>query len=208
MADFVLVHGLGRGPLAWLLLAWRLRRAGHRPHFYCYFAALEKFDPCAARLLRFIERKCGDKPYAVVGHSLGTVLLRTVLPQLDHQPLSITFLAPPVVACRFALWMKNRWLFRLLTGDMGQRLGDAAFMTNLPVPAGSVVFAGEGGPRWRYWPCGAEPNDGIVMVSETLLPGASHRTLPTIHTFIMNRPEVAEAVLLRHNQPVQAGKKT
>lgn len=195
MTDFILVHGLGRGPMAWLLLAWRLRRAGHRPHLYYYVAALEKFDPCAARLQRFIARKCGNLPYAVVGHSLGTVLLRTVLPRLERPPVSITFLAPPVVACRFARWMNHRWLFRLLTGEMGQKLGDAAFMAGLPVPANCAVFAGNGGPRWRHWPCGAEPNDGILMVSETQLPGAEYHTLPAIHTFIMNRPEVAEAVI-------------
>lgn len=195
MADFILVHGLGRGPLAWLLLAWRLRRAGHRPHLYWYIAAIEGFDPCAARLQRFIARKSGGRPYAVVGHSLGTVLLRTVLPRLERPPVSITFLAPPMVACRFARWMKHRWLFRLLTSEMGQKLGDAAFMAGLPVPTGCTVFAGNGGPRWNNWPCGAEPNDGILMVSETRLPNAPHHTLPAIHTFIMNRPEVAAAVL-------------
>lgn len=201
MADFVLVHGLGRGPLAWLLLAWRLRRAGHRPHLYYYFAAVEKFEPCAVRLQRFIQHKCGDRPYAVVGHSLGTVLLRTVLPRLERPPVSITFLAPPVVSCRFALWMKDRWLFRLLTGEMGQKLGDAAFMAGLPVPAGCAVFAGNGGPRWHKWPCGEEPNDGILMISETQLPDAPHNVLPAIHTFIMNRREVAEDILARHKIP-------
>ncbi len=195
MADFVLVHGLGRGPLAWLLLAWRLRRAGHHPHLYYYVAAVERFDPCAARLQKFIARTCGDRPYAVVGHSLGTVLLRAVLPRLERQPVAITFLAPPVVACRFALSMKNRRLFRLLTGEMGQKLGDTAFMASLPVPSGCTVFAGNGGPRSHNWPCGVEPNDGVLMVSETLLPSATHLTLPAIHTFIMNRPEVTDAVL-------------
>lgn len=194
-SPIILVHGMGRGPLSLALLAWRLHRAGYRPHFFYYLATFEKFDACAGRLARFIAQRTAGQDYAFVGHSLGTVLLRAALAQLPVAPQASFFIAPPTVACQFARRLKNFRLFRWLTQEMGQRLADPAFMGSLPIPPNCHIFAGDAGPRWSWWPCGDAPNDGILTIAETRLPNVPHTVVAAQHTFIMNRPEIAAAIV-------------
>jgi hypothetical protein len=79
---------------------------------------------------------------------------------------------------------------------MGQSLADADFMNALPLPtAPTMVYAGTGGPRGRWSPFAGKPNDGVLAVTETQLPGALTRLVPAIHTFIMNSRVVAEDIV-------------
>ncbi|MBZ0143382.1 MAG: hypothetical protein K8F56_07365, partial [Rhodocyclaceae bacterium] len=54
---------------------------------------------------------------------------------------------------------------------------------------------GTGGPRGRLALFGDAPNDGVLALDETRLPGIPLRTLPSLHTFIMNSREVAGDIL-------------
>jgi alpha-beta hydrolase superfamily lysophospholipase len=148
-----LIHGMGRNPLSLLRLGLRLRRGGMRPHYFAYYATFESFDACVARLQKTICRISPTEPYILVGHSLGTVLCRAVLPKLSHPPQACYFLAPPTVACRWAQRLASRRFYRWLTRDMGRKLADAAFMAQLPIPTmPTLVFAGTRGCHWRGWP--------------------------------------------------------
>jgi hypothetical protein len=192
----ILIHGMGRTPLAMLVLAARLRAAGIRPHLFGYSVTFERWDKCMGRLERFINRRTRSQDYIVIGHSLGSVLTRAVLPSLIHQPQACFFLAPPARVCRAARNFAHRRIPRLLMGDMGQVLARDDFMDSLPVPGvPTVVYAGTGGPRGRYSPFGSEPNDGVLMVRETMLPGVPVQTVPLIHTFIMNSRVVTRDIL-------------
>ena len=57
------------------------------------------------------------------------------------------------------------------------------------------MVAGTRGPRAAWLPFGGELNDGIVRVAETRLEGASQVLVHGAHTFLMNRRDVARAVL-------------
>ena len=97
--DVVLIHGMGRTPLSMLRLRRRLRRAGHRVALFGYSPTFETLQGATARLLKLIERRVDTGHYALVGHSLGTVIIRMALGQLQHQPpAACCFLAPPMVA--------------------------------------------------------------------------------------------------------------
>ena len=75
---------------------------------------------------------------------------------------------------------------------MGQRLASPDFMEALPVPlVPTRIYAGTGGPRGRLALFGDAPNDGVLGLEETRLPGIPLRTVPSLHTFIMNSREVA-----------------
>src|SRR5262245_13712616 len=98
----ILIHGMGRSPLSMLYMGSRLKKAGVQPHQFGYFAGFTNFDACEKRLHTFIEKHVRDEPYILIGHSLGSVLIRSVLPKLKRQPFHCFFLAPPVAACRAA----------------------------------------------------------------------------------------------------------
>ena len=192
----ILVHGLGRMALSMRPLAKQLKLAGIQPHSFSYVAAFEDIDHCTQRLQRFIEQESGGEPYILIGHSLGTVLLRLVASQLDHQPNACFFLAPPTVACRAAKYFAKNPLFRIAAGEMGQLLSNDKFMSTLPVPhAPTTMYVGTAGPRGRWLPFKNEKNDGILAVSETIYPTARVEYVPALHTFIMRSKPVIKGIL-------------
>lgn len=192
----ILIHGMGRTPLAMLVLAARLRAAGFRPALFGYSVTFEGWEACVGRLEKFIARHAAEGDFIMVGHSLGSVLTRAILPRLPRPPLACFFLAPPTVACAAAQRLAPRGFYRLLTGEMGQLLADKAFMAALPLPnVPTKIYAGTGGPTGRYSPFGIEPNDGVLALSETLLADIPVEQIPAIHTFIMNGKEVADDIV-------------
>lgn len=192
----ILVHGMGRTPASMLLLSRRLRAAGITTHLFAYSAAFERWQSCLERLRKFIVQRAGDERFIMVGHSLGCVLTRGVLPQLEHAPEMAFLLAPPTRASSYAIKLSRWRLFRLLTGEMGQLLASQEFMDSLPLPSIPLhVYAGIKGPRASWMPFGDEPNDGILSVGEVQLGTLPLHLLPTIHTVIMNSRQVARDIV-------------
>jgi len=186
----ILIHGMGRTPLSLLLLAKRLRRHGFSVHLFGY-STLQSFNTCVARLAARVRALDTQKPFVLVGHSLGCVLIRAVLSRLEPIcPVACFFLAPPSRVTRAARFFAKNSLYRLLTRDSGQLLADEAFMESLPKPAVPIrirIYAGTAGFRGRFSPFEHEANDGILAVSETPLDADDDVIhVPAIHTFIMN----------------------
>src|SRR5512143_913766 len=191
--DLVLIHGMGRTPLSMLRLRRRLRRAGHHPILFGYSPTFETLQGATTRLVDLIARRVDAERYALVGHSLGTVLIRTALDQLDdHMPAACFFLAPPMLACKAAKFFSRFWPYQAATGEMGRLLAVDEFMRGLPMPPTFVrIYAGTGGPRAAWLPFGMEENDGILSVSEATGDyGATAIRVRSLHTFIMNSAQV------------------
>ena len=149
--DAILIHGLGRTPLALSLLAARLLKANIRPLLFGYSVTFESMDGCVQRLARFIRRRVGENEYIMIGHSMGTVLTRTTVPHLTHKPVACFLLTPPTQACRAARhFAPKRWV-KLLGGEMAQLLADQHFMESIPpLDVPTKIYAGTAGPRGRY----------------------------------------------------------
>jgi hypothetical protein len=186
------------------LLAKRLRASGIEPRLFGYCAAFESWDGCRARLRRFIEARMRDGNFLVIGHSLGCVLLRAVIAELEIKPTACFFMAPPSCACKAARRLSRSPPYRLLTGEMGQLLADAEFMRSLPTPeVPTLIYAGSGGPKGRWSPFGEELNDGILAVSETLIGDVPVQIVPAIHTLIMNSTSVTRHIVASAISPTR-----
>jgi hypothetical protein len=194
--DAILIHGLGRTPLAFSILAARLWKSNFRPLFFGYSVTFERMEGCSQRLERLIQRRVGSREYIIIGHSLGTVITRTTVPRLTHKPLACFLLTPPTQACKAARHFAPRRWVKLLGGEMAQLLADQHFMESIPpldVPA--KIYAGTAGPRGRYSPFREEPNDSVLTVNETMLPSIPHETFPVLHTFIMNSKPITQDIV-------------
>jgi pimeloyl-ACP methyl ester carboxylesterase len=194
-----LIHGMGRTSVSLALLAARLRRAGHTTSSYGYLVTRDPLDVIADRFVEHIERSGGvDVDFAVVGHSLGTIITRMALPRLPGLR-RLVMLAPPNQPPALARLLAENPVFRALTRDAGRRLADAAgFYPTLPVPqVPTLIVAGTAGPRFARSPWQGGHNDGIVGVDETRLDGpqTAHVTVDAIHTLLMNSAEVTGLVL-------------
>jgi hypothetical protein len=193
----ILIHGMGRTPLSQLLLARRLRRNGFAVHLFGY-STLQSFGTCVARLTSRVRALDTRKPFVLVGHSLGCVLIRAALPMLEPvRPAACFFLAPPSKVTKAARFFAKNRLYRLLARDCGRLLADEAFMASLPKPAVPVrVYAGTAGCRGRFSPFKQEANDGILAISETPLNADDDVVrVPTIHTLIMNSVIVSRDIV-------------
>ena len=194
--DIILIHGMARTRASLLLLSLRLRRAGHRVHFLDYVPAFESLEHASSRLANLVARNIQPRPYAVVTHSLGSVIVRHALPRLaDHPPRAAYFLAPPMIACRAAKFFLRFRLYRMVTREMGALLAQDEFMDRLPLPRKTRIYVGTAGPRLRWLPFGHEVNDGILLASEAVGDGrAQVRMVRSSHTMIMNRRVVADDI--------------
>ena len=181
-----------------LRLRRRLRRAGHHPILFGYSPTFETLQGATARLVKLIERRVDTTHYALVGHSLGTVIIRSVLGQLENRaPSACIFLAPPILACKAARFFSRFWPYQWLMGEMGQLLAQDAFMQGLPMPAVPTrIYAGVAGPRTAWLPFGMETNDGILSLSEATAGFAAQVVqVPALHTFIMNSAQVRDDMI-------------
>lgn len=190
----LLLHGMGRTPASMWLLAHRLRGFGIHTNLFGYttFAA---FDAVVDRLVKRVQALPPEQHFILVGHSLGSVLIRAALPLLQSTPAGCFFVASPTCACRAARFFSRSSAFRMITRDMGRVLASTEFMGALPVPAGPLrIYAGTGGLRGRFSPFGREANDGILAISETALGSEPVVTVPSVHTFIMNSKVIARDI--------------
>jgi pimeloyl-ACP methyl ester carboxylesterase len=195
----LLIHGLARTPLSLLGLARDLRRAGHRTELVAYSGALESYRSIVARVRRRLEAAAqGDGAYAVVGHSLGGLIVRAALDQWPgNQPLPrhLIMLGTPSQVPRLARRFHRWWPYRLVNGQCGQLLAEPSFFAQLPRPAvPTTVIAGTQSLPPRLSLFGDVPNDGVVAVEETRLAAGGLIEVSASHTFMMNNREVRAAV--------------
>jgi hypothetical protein len=195
--NLLLVHGLWRTPLSLLLLIRQLRGWGYRTEQYGYAAVAQGYDAIVTRLIARLERLADAGPYAVIGHSMGGVLLRSALSHVTGpQPQHLIMLGTPNRPPRLARVLGVRWVYRRIMGECGVNLSSSLFYSGLPVPrVPYTIVAGTAGPRGRWSPFGEEPNDGIVAVSETRIYDDDMLVLlPVTHTFMMNSARVHDVV--------------
>lgn len=195
----LLVHGMGRTALSLYRLARHLRGDGHDARLLGYVAAIESFSDIVGRIhARLAELAELRQPYAVVGHSLGGLLVRAALGRADFErpPAHLIMLGtpnrPPRLARRFGAVRLYRWV----NGECGQVLAQPHFFEQLrPPPVPYTIIAGTKGWSRPAGPFADEANDGVVAVSETLVKSSDTPVLiPVRHTFMMNDPRVRAVI--------------
>lgn len=198
--QILFVHGMGRSPLSALPLLRACRAAGFGTATFSYFTAAQDFESIRSRLTGRLAELARQGPYAVIGHSLGGVLLRAALAELpagSALPHHVFLLGSPVQSPRLARRLQGQWLYRQLTGDCGQLLASPERMRLVaPAPAPSTCIIGTRGVQGRHSPFGQEANDGVVAATEVHAPWVEASIeLPVIHTLLPASRRVTGLVL-------------
>lgn len=192
----VLLHGLGRGPLAMKRLELDLRKAGYEVYNVGYPSQSRDIASLSESALSpYLSSTATHRRVHVVTHSLGGILVRQYL-KTHGTPDNlgrIVMLAPPnqgsEIVDRLRSWRTYRWL----NGPAGLQLGtDADSIPNMlgPLPNGVEVGVIAGDFSWNPLMSSAiaGPNDGKVSVARSHVAGESdHVTVRTSHTWIMWR---------------------
>ena len=199
-----LIHGMGRTTASLWPVARRLRAEGFSTHSFGYAVSQERLESISSRWIQALEdglrqdENEGDyvSNYAVIGHSLGNVITRFAWPKIKKKPSKLIMLAPPNQSPLMARRLKDNPLYRLMTQDAGQKLASDAFYRNLPRPDVPIlVISGHGGRHAKGSVFRGKKNDMLVAEHETFLEGAQSLRLDTVHTFVMWKKEVLDAII-------------
>jgi pimeloyl-ACP methyl ester carboxylesterase len=206
------VHGMGRSPISGLPMRIKLGQHGYGFESFHYLVSMENFASARDRLIAKLGQMARMGNYAVVGHSLGGVLLRAALAELPAhvgKPACLFLLGSPTAPSRLAKLLGERFLYRLLTGDCGQLLGSEERMAQIPA-AGipTIAILGNRGLNGPWTPFGDEENDSIVAASESRADWAQEVIkVPVVHALQPSSWMVADIIVGKLEQmraPAQA----
>lgn len=178
----VLVPGLWMPALVMWPLQRRLARAGFAVTRFGYPSLRERLDANARALAQRVATLGAAR---LVGHSLGGLVVLAALPLLRGRVDRAVLMGSPTAACHCANFAQRTRALRRL---VGRSLPDW-LAAPVAVPAGVEVGVIAGSAPWgigRLIPGLPRPNDGVVGVAETQLPGASDVVrLPVSHSHML-----------------------
>jgi pimeloyl-ACP methyl ester carboxylesterase len=189
----ILVHGLWMMGSEMSLLKRRLRVHGFDVHQFRYRMLTKSLDHNCEQLRSFVTNHAHGKVH-IIGHSLGGVLaLQTLRAHPDLPVDSVICLGSPLLDSA-----AGRRVGQLSAGRMilGKTLPEAVFempLENWSGPQKVGVIAGNRGfGLGKVVGSLPKPNDGVVALAETCLPGIDdHLELPVGHSGLILSAEVA-----------------
>lgn len=194
-ATVILVHGLWMTGVEMSLLKHRLRNDGFHVVQFRYRMLARSLDHNCERLRKLIEQH-KDKQLHLLGHSLGGVLALQTLQRYPDLPIDkVVCLGSPLLDSS-----AGRRLVRFPPGRamLGKTLPEAVFEQPLESWSGLQVVGVIAGTRalglGRLITTLPRPNDGMVTLAETCLPGIhDHLEINVGHTaLVLSKPVAAQ----------------
>lgn len=193
----VILPGLWLPYWAMFILRRRIERAGYEAHVFRYHSVLHPLEQNAARLNVFLKDIDADVIH-LVSQSLGGIVIRAMFQYFPEQkPGRIVTFVPPHMGAytgwfysRVALgrWLLGKGIMQLVRG------GTRSWKT--PLREIGVIAGDKRLGLGLLAPGLPKPNDGVVAVTETMLPGiADHIVLLVGHTPSIWSKAVAEKTI-------------
>ena len=188
----VLVHGLWMNRFVMSWIAHHLARHGYATRLFGYPSFARALDANAESLSRFL-RGLATPDLHLVGHSLGGVTaLACLAARPEPRVRRVVLLGAPVRGSAAGVELASHRIGRRLLGRSAGLWGVSAVNEAPPAVEVGVIAGtrrlGLGALFTRF----REPNDGVVTVAETELPGARDAiTVPVGHSVMLISPTVA-----------------
>jgi hypothetical protein len=204
----ILLHGLIRTSRSLRRMAAALQAHGWETVIdFRYASTRATMAKHAAGLRSVVRGLPAETRLSFVGHSMGNIVLRHAIGDWQRRPSQrhvlermdrVVMLAPPNQGSAIARTLAWTGLFQWVTGRAGLQLGRrwSHLEADLGIPpCPFAIIAGDvSAGRWN--PLVPSPNDLIVSVQETDLPGATERlVVPSIHSLLMDNPQVLDATV-------------
>lgn len=203
----ILMHGLGRSSSSMKGLAKYLDESGFGTTICLeYASSRDSISQHAAALREVVDGLPKDVRMDFVGHSMGNIVVRhaigdwqqasasDILNRLEH----VVMLGPPNQGASIARQLARTGVFGWVAGEGALELGKnwrelETKLATPPCPFG--IIAGRLSENVISNPLVDGAGDFVVSVEETKLAGsADFLEVPVLHTFLMDSPEVQQAV--------------
>ena len=216
----IILHGLFRSRNSMQSMSEYLEEQGGYQVFNVSYPSTQySIDEHARSLASIINHLDGVEEINFVGHSMGNIVIRYFLNDLQRQFFStnsqgaasapikskqpkfhrFVMLAPPNHEAQMATFFADNIFFKTLTGESGQELGQNwdRLEKNLATPQFEfAIIAGGKNDKKGFNPFLNGDNDGTISVETTKLSGACDFTvLPVMHPFIMDNAQVQQYTL-------------
>jgi pimeloyl-ACP methyl ester carboxylesterase len=201
--DVVLLHGLWMNRHVMAPLARRLAQAGFVAHAVTYRSVARGLDDHVERVARLVDG-LGTAPVHFVAHSMGGLVTAAYLARARPGTADrVVLLGAPLAGCHAGRELAGHRAWCAALGASA-RMWRAHGGCVLPagVTAGAIAGTGRIG-LGRFFVKLADPNDGVVRVAETRIPGlADHVVLPVSHSVMLIDIRVARETVhfLRHGR--------
>lgn len=192
----ILVHGLWLHGVTMAFMKRAIERCGYPVQAYSYPSVRLTLRQNAARLARF----CAAQPHTrihFVAHSMGgLVALKAAEALPPGQCGRIVLLGTPYRDCYAGRRLLNMPLGRSILGRcMRESIATYGPPANASCEIGVIAGTGRIGLGRFFAPELPQPNDGVVSVEETRVPGMrDHIVLPASHTAMLVSADVASHV--------------
>jgi pimeloyl-ACP methyl ester carboxylesterase len=192
----VLVHGLWMHGVAMLLMKRRIARCGYRVVTYSYPTVRLDMEENAQRLSRYCERLDPGGRIHFVGHSLGSCVAVKAAQRLPASRLGrLVLLGPPFTGSYSARRVQRLPGGRSIVGRCIDQWLAAARPMFASVEIGVIAGNRRFGLGCIFAPGLPLPNDGVVSVAETRIPGMrDHIVLGVSHTAMLVSSNVVRQV--------------
>ncbi|WP_146577024.1 esterase/lipase family protein [Neorhodopirellula pilleata] len=200
----VLMHGLMRTDGSMKSLEGKFQEAGYEQTIrFGYASTRSPLAQSADNLRRVLEGQHRDAEFCFVGHSMGNIVLRHLVGDLQRQgdPVKVlprcramVMLGPPNQGAMIARRLATTGVFEWVVGPGGMELGPRWSeiedrLATPPFPFAIAAGKFEAG-RIRN-PLVEGDSDFVVSLDEAKLDGAETiQEFPVLHSFLMNDPDV------------------
>lgn len=196
----VLLHGLGRSWHAMNPLARRLNAEGFSTLNIPYPSLTKPVDWILSHLRDRISSFAREEPVHFIGHSLGGILVRTLLAEeATWKPGRFIMLAPPNGGSEIIDWASRKLILRALLSPAARALssdGIPSRLPSLPQDLEAMVIMGRRSSIPFFRKILSEGNDGIVSVTRGRIDGLkAFAVVDADHTFIQIHPETVRRTL-------------
>jgi len=180
----VILPGLWLPYWAMYILRRRIERAGYTAHVFRYHTVIHSLEQNATRLNTFLKDIDADVIH-LVSQSLGGIVIRAMFHYFPEQkPGRIVTFVPPHLGT-YTGWYYSRFaLGRSLLGKGVMQIVRGGIQSwKTPLREIGVIAGDKRLGLGLLAPGLPRPNDGVVAVTETMLPGiADHIVVLTGHT--------------------------